>query len=64
MLAEISSWADEACIAKGENAVYEGLADQHYGKHANKEKKGIYVWLQSGTKEIYFPSIGTLVFTH
>lgn len=38
MLAEISSWVDEACIAKGENAVYEGLADQHYGRHANKEK--------------------------
>lgn len=38
MLGEISSCVDEACIAKGENAVYEGLSDQHYGKHAKKKK--------------------------
>lgn len=38
MLGEISSCVDEACIAKGENAVYEGLAYQHYGKYAKKEK--------------------------
>lgn len=43
VLREISSCVDEACTAKGGNAVYEGLAnsvraDQHYGQHAKKEQ--------------------------
>lgn len=59
MLGEIPSCVDEACIAKGGNAVYEGLADQHYGKHTKTNNKRIHVWLQNGAKEVYFPSIAT-----
>lgn len=69
VLRKISSCVGEACIVKGEMLsmriwLIESRSTLWAACQEGTTRDGMYVWLQNGGKEIYFPNIVKKVSTH